>query len=263
VPTNPLERYFEQNQGPRIHKWMHYFDIYHRHLKKFRDRPVVLVEFGVAYGGSGRMWREYLGPDAVVHGVDIDPRCKAWEDAGFTVHIGDQADRSFLRQLLRDIGPIDIVIEDGGHRPDQQIATFEVIYPKVRPGGVFLIEDLHTSYWPAYEGGLGRPGTFMEYAKGLTDQLNAFHSREAGFAPDRFTRTTTSMHYYDSVIVFEKGRVTKPHHEKRGVEDWNPDAHPPFEYSAASRARAAARRSRRRIGRPARKALERLRLSRG
>ena len=64
-------------------------------------------------------------------------------------------------------------IDDGGHTMGQQIATFEEMYPKVNENGVFLIEDLHTSYWQSYGGGYRKPGTFMEYAKALTDQLNA------------------------------------------------------------------------------------------
>jgi hypothetical protein len=82
---------------------------------------------------------------------------------------------------------------------------------------VFLIEDLHTSYWPKkYGGGLKQPGTFIEYAKDLTDQLNAWHSREPNFQVDEITRTVRSMHWYDSIIVFEKGNVTKPHAERTG-----------------------------------------------
>lgn len=243
---NPLQRYFEQNTGRQIHKLAHYFDIYHRHLQKFRGRPVVVVEFGVQYGGSSQMWREYFGPDAVVYGVDIDPRCKQWEEPGFRVFIGDQADRRFLRGILEEIGPIDVVIEDGGHRPEQQIATFEVVYPKIRPGGVFLIEDLCTSYWPEYGGGLGRPDTFMEYAKSLTDKLNAWHIREAGFGPDRFTRTTRSMHFYDSVVVFEKGKVVEPRHVKTGVADFEAEPQA-FTYSLGARSRAVYTRARRRI----------------
>ena len=79
---NPLERYFEAHKGRRIHKWMHYFDIYDRHFSKFRGRPVVVLEFGVQYGGSAQMWREYFGPDAKIYGVDIDPRCQHWEEPG-------------------------------------------------------------------------------------------------------------------------------------------------------------------------------------
>jgi cephalosporin hydroxylase len=259
--VNPLQRYFEQNSGRQIHKWVHYFDIYHRHLAKFRGRPVTVVEFGVQFGGSGQMWREYFGPDAKIYGVDIDPRCKAWDEPGFRVFIGDQSDRDFLRRIAEEIGPIDVLIEDGGHRPDQQIATFEVMYPKVRRGGVFLIEDLCTSYWPDYDGGLARPGTFMEYAKRLTDKLNAWHTQEPGFAPDRFTRTTASMHFYDGIVVFEKDKVVAPHHEMRGSDDWAGAGAEQFGYSYASRARSVARRTRRRVG-PAARAVRR-RLSRG
>ena len=142
--TNPLETWFEQTQGRQVHKWMHYFDIYHRHLQKFRGQQVTVVEFGVSLGGSAQMWREYFGPRAMLYGVDIEPRCKNWERPWFRVFIGDQADRSFLRRVADEIGPIDVLIEDGGHHPAQQIATFEEFYPKVRPGGVFLIEDLLT-----------------------------------------------------------------------------------------------------------------------
>ena len=138
---------------------MHYFDIYHRHLKRFRGRAVKVVEFGVSLGGSAQMWREYFGPRAQLYGIDRDRRCKQWEAPWFQVFIGDQADRAFLHQVAQQIGRVDIVIDDGGHHPDQQIATFEEFYPLIKPGGVFLIEDLHTSYWPKYSGGLNKPGT--------------------------------------------------------------------------------------------------------
>jgi len=253
--TNPLESYFQQHQGRRINKWMHYFEVYHRHLQKFRGRPVTVVEFGVQFGGSAQMWREYFGPDARIYGVDIDPRCKAWEEPGFTVFIGDQADRRFLRRIGKKIGPIDVVIDDGGHFPAQQIATFEEMYPLVKPGGVFLIEDLHTNYRRSYGGGLGVPGTFMEYAKPLTDQLNAYHSREPGFVVDDFTRTTRSMHYYDSIIVFEKDRVTKPVPQKRGVESWDPAKHIPIGVTRSSRLRTIAVRARSRVAPRARRAV--------
>lgn len=233
MPRNPLEQYFESHEGRQIHKWVHYFDIYDRHFRQFRGRPVTIVEFGIQYGGSSQMWREYFGPDATIYGVDIDPRCKAWEEDSFRVFIGDQGDPEFLRSIAEKIGPVDIVIEDGGHFPLHQITTFEVFYPLIRRGGVFLIEDLHTSYWKDYGGRLGQPGTFMEYAKALTDQLNAWHSEEPGFTPDRFTRSTRSMHFYDSIVVFEKGKVVEPHHEVRGTAEWTDHAEP-FTYSEQS-----------------------------
>lgn len=213
---NPLTRYFQRNEKSQIHKWVHYFDIYHRHFARFRFKPVVVLEFGVSHGGSSQMWRNYFGRRARLYGVDINPRCKDFEERGFKVFIGDQEDRDFLRSIVAEVGPIDVVIEDGGHTMGQQIATFEEVYPAVKLGGVFLIEDLHTSYRPNYGGGYRRPGTFIEYAKNLVDQLNAWHSMEPEFAVDEFTRTTRSVHFYDSIIVFEKVDVPKPHWEKTG-----------------------------------------------
>ncbi|MFC7493457.1 MULTISPECIES: class I SAM-dependent methyltransferase [unclassified Nocardioides] len=216
MPGNPLLAYFRRNKGRLIHKWMHYFDIYHRHFQRFRGKPVVVVEFGVSHGGSLQMWRDYFGRRATIYGVDIDERCAQLGGPHTKVFIGDQEDREFLRRIVDEVGPIDVVIEDGGHTMGQQVATFEEIYPAVKPGGVFLIEDLHTSYWSEYGGDYRKPDTFIEYAKNLTDQLNAWHSRSDDLVVDEFTRTTTSMHFYDSIIVFEKGEVVEPHHEKTG-----------------------------------------------
>ena len=256
---NPLETYFEQNQGRQIHKWHHYFEIYDRHFRRFRGKPVTVVEFGVQYGGSLQMWRDYFGPEARLFGIDIDPRCKQWEEPGTRILIGDQADRSFLREVAKEVGPIDVLIEDGGHHPDQQIATFEVLYKRVKNDGVFLIEDLHTSYWGSYSGGRGRRGTFMERAKALTDQLNAYHSTKSGFAPNRFTRTTDSIHFYDSIVVFEKGeRPSRPTHEMTGVASWDPADHTPVHPRLSTRAemgaRGLTRRARRAAGSVARRA---------
>lgn len=213
---NPLEKYFRKNRKRRIHKWAHFFDVYHRHFQRFRGKPVVVVEFGVSQGGSLQMWRHYFGRKARIYGVDIDPQCKAFGGRRTKVFIGDQEDRSFLRSIAKEIGPIDVLIDDGGHTMGQQIATFEVMYQHVKPGGVFLIEDLHTSYWGRYGGGYQKPGTFIEYAKNLTDQLNAWHSKTPGFKVNRFTRNTRSMHFYDSIIVFEKEKVPPPHAVKSG-----------------------------------------------
>jgi cephalosporin hydroxylase len=214
---NPLEAYFRANQGRLIHKWMHYFDIYDRHFSPYRGREVNVVEFGVSHGGSLQMWRNYFGRRARITGVDIDLRCARLTGDRINVVIGDQENREFLKELADQVGEIDVVIEDGGHAMGQQIATFEELWPRVRDGGVFLIEDLHTSYWRKYGGGYKRSGTFIEYAKDLIDQLHAWHSQDGEmFKVDEYTRSIRGMHIYDSIIVFDKGLVTKPTHEKTG-----------------------------------------------
>lgn len=216
--VNPLLAYFEQNRGRVVHKLLHYFDIYDRHFRPFRDRPITLVEFGVFHGGSLHMWRDYFGPAARIVGVDIDPRCASLTDDKAEVIIGDQEDRAFLNGLAERLGPVDIVIDDGGHTMGQQIATFEGLWPAVRDGGVFLSEDLCTSYWADYGGGYRRESTFIEYAKGLVDQLHAWHSQDdARLEVDDYTRSLSGMHVYDSVIVFDKGVVSRPRQRLTGV----------------------------------------------
>jgi len=208
---NPLAAYFENNDRNLIHKLMHYFDIYHRYFARYRGTPATILEFGVSHGGSLQMWKDYFGPEAKIIGVDIDPHCKELEEPQVSIYIGDQEDRQFLGRLMSEIGPVDVVIDDGGHTMTQQITTFEEVYPKIKQDGVFMVEDLHTSYWEYYGGGYRRPGTFIEYAKGLIDELNAWHSSgPADFKVTDYTRTTRSMHVYDSVVVFEKARVTPP-----------------------------------------------------
>jgi cephalosporin hydroxylase len=78
---NPLRAYFESGPERLLHKWVHYFDVYHRHLAPYRGQAVTLVEFGVFHGGSLRMWRDYFGRRARIVGVDIDPRAPCWRSA--------------------------------------------------------------------------------------------------------------------------------------------------------------------------------------
>lgn len=217
---NPLEEYFEANEGQLIHKWMHYFEIYHRHFERFRGGPVTVLEFGVYHGGSLQMWKHYFGPDARIVGVDINPACKELVDDQIEIVIGDQEDRVFLAALRERLGPVDIVIDDGGHTMAQQIATFEEMFQAVRNGGVYLVEDLHTSYWEEYGGGFRVAGSFVEYAKDLVDQLHGWHIRDDPPPVTDYTRQIRGMHVYDSVIVFDKDDVPPPDVRKTGKESF-------------------------------------------
>jgi cephalosporin hydroxylase len=96
---NPLEKYFWSNNERLIHKWMHYFDIYDRHFSPYRHKKVTIVEFGVYHGGSLQMWKHYFGRRARIIGIDINPECKKLEEKQVEIYIGDQEDRTFLREL--------------------------------------------------------------------------------------------------------------------------------------------------------------------
>jgi hypothetical protein len=123
--------------------------------------------------------------------------------------------------LRQRIPHIDILIDDGGHTMNQQITTFEELFPHVAADGVFLCEDLHTSYWPTYGGGYREPGTFIEYSKNFIDYIHAWHAQKPPRrrwyetpAPELrvsdFTRSVHSLHFYDSVLVIEKRPIEPP-----------------------------------------------------
>lgn len=221
---NDLEAYFRANTGRLIQKWHHYFEIYDRHLARFRGTEVHVLEFGVAQGGSMQMWKHYFGPHCRIYGVDKNPACKAVEEERVEVFIGDQEDRQFLRSLAGKLPRIDILIDDGGHRMKQQIHTFEELFPHIDVHGVYICEDLHTSYWSNYRGGYRRRGTFIEYAKNLIDAVHAWHSQSKALQVSDFTRSAHGLHFYDSVLVIEKRPIQAPVDSKTGTASI-PDYH--------------------------------------
>lgn len=185
---SPLEGYFDAHtEGHGIWKWRHYFDAYHRHLAKFRGRPVTVVEIGIYSGGSLGMWRDYFGIDCTVIGVDIEPACLTYESEHVRVFIGDQADPGFWSRFRREVSPVDVVIDDGGHQAHQQIATFEGLIKHMNPGGVYICEDV-----------VGEENGFAHYLSGFARNL---HHHDRVTTP--FQRTIESVHLYPFVTVVE------------------------------------------------------------
>jgi hypothetical protein len=199
---------FLTNRQRPVDKWKHYFPIYDRHFSRFANRDVVFVEIGCGEGGSLQMWKRYLGPHAVIVGIDVNPKCAEYAEDQINIRIGDQSDSAFLASIVEEFGAPDVVLDDGSHIMSDVNATFSQLYPIVTRSGVYMVEDLHTAYWEEWGGGLGRPDTFIERVKNLIDHLNADHIPE-GLPATEFTRTTLSMHIYDSVVVFEKGRHSR------------------------------------------------------
>lgn len=201
---------FLTNDQRAIHKWTHYFPAYESHFGRFRNRSLLILEIGCGDGGSLQMWKRYFGPQAQIVGVDIRPECRELEEDQISVRIGDQADAIFLSSLVEEFGPPDIVVDDGSHMMGDMVASFSTLYPAMSKNGVYVVEDLHTCYWEEYDGGFRREGSFVELCKNLIDQLNAEHSR--GAVPEgEFSTSTTSIHFYDSLVVFERGRYLRKH----------------------------------------------------
>jgi cephalosporin hydroxylase len=137
---------FYAHQGRLVDKWEHYFPIYDKHFAKYQDKPVRVLEIGVSHGGSLQLWKQYFGAKAEIIGLDIDPRCEAYEEDQIQIYAGDQSQLSQSPDLAAFLGPVkfDIVIDDGSHVIAHQEASFAALWPNT--SGVYLIEDCHSGY---------------------------------------------------------------------------------------------------------------------
>lgn len=210
-PLTAIEEIFLHHEERTVHKWAHYLPIYEKLFGGFRDKPLTFLEIGVSLGGSLEMWRDYFGPEAIIVGLDIDPACATRFDPPNQVFIGSQADPEFLHEVVSRIGAPDIVLDDGSHVSGHQKASFDTLFPLVKDGGLYVIEDTHTAYWPeGYEGGYRRSGTAIEVAKGFVDDMHAWYHSEH-FDP-KIRDHVHSIAFYDSIIAIEKRLKLPPRH---------------------------------------------------
>ena len=219
--SGPMSELFAQHQGRQVTKWSQYFDIYDQVLSPYRagfpgapggaTRPLRFLELGVFQGGSLELWREFFGADAAIMGIDIDERCAGVARADLPVRIGSQADGAFLKSVVNELGGVDVVLDDGSHVAKHQRASFDALFPLLTPGGLYIVEDVHTSYWADFGGGFRRPGAFIEVAKGLVDGMHSWYHRGPLGTRSKMARDLVrSVTFFDSVVVIEKARRTRP-----------------------------------------------------
>ncbi|ORW91903.1 SAM-dependent methyltransferase [Mycobacterium sp. IEC1808] len=214
-------------ETPNIHKMLHYLPAYESALSSYRSRPIRMLEIGVARGGSLQMWRRYLHPESTIVGIDIDTTTRQFDDPSRRVHvrIGSQTDNSFLQQVVSELGPFDVILDDGSHMNSHIVHTFQFLFPNgLASGGVYIVEDLHSNYWRAYR---DSPMSFADFTKWLIDAMHAHYqtagSKELDYRandPHRLkelhvplaTTLVEKVEFYDSIAVIHraKGRREVP-----------------------------------------------------
>jgi hypothetical protein len=188
-----LAAVYGSDKGATAHR---YVDLYEQHLAPLRRSATKVLEIGIYRGASLQMWRDYF-PRAEVIGVDIKeipvpgPRIRTL--------VGDQSDPALLAKLAGE-GPYDLVVDDGSHHASHIAASFAGLFDAVRPGGFYVIEDMHTAYWEgAYEGGPpGTGGTSVELVAGLLDGVNRRHVAE------RYPELAATLPLVDEIHVYPR-----------------------------------------------------------
>tara|TARA_Y100001963_G_C6756516_1_gene437158 strand:+ start:410 stop:1453 length:1044 start_codon:yes stop_codon:yes gene_type:complete len=196
----------------------HFFNIYGS-LPLDRNKEYKLLEIGNRWCGSLWGWRVYL-PHSKIYGLDIDPATQKYStndpDLGIKVYEGDQTDTKLLKQIHKESGGLDVVIDDGGHTMTQINTTFETLWPLLNNGGIYVIEDLQCCYWPSFEGGVKKENSSMEMIKSLFDNIHACYYKKEGTKSKRaeetmseepvnyYDRSVASVQMFDSICVITK-----------------------------------------------------------
>ncbi|SFP83964.1 class I SAM-dependent methyltransferase [Amycolatopsis rubida] len=186
---------------------------YQHHFAEFRDRPVRLLEIGIGEfhlmpgvgGGSLKTWKRYFRR-GMVCGIDIYDKSHL-DQPRLTTLRGDQNDAEFLRSVVREHGPFDIVIDDGSHINEHVHHSFRTLWPQLAPGGLYVIEDLWTSFVPGYGGTDSRPavpGTSLGLLKSLVDGIH-YEENNGRTALDSTDAEVVGVHVYHNVAFIEKG----------------------------------------------------------
>lgn len=211
MTTNYFTDFLEKTDHRMVSKWMHYFDAYAAELGHLQGKDITFLEIGVWKGGSIPMWGGYFGKGSTLVFADINPACRELADPGTFVEIGDQSDPVFLKMLADKYGPFDVIIDDGGHKMDQQTISFENLWPAIKDGGHYLVEDTHTSYWPGFGGGYQEQASFIEYAKRLVDQMHSWYTDQDEIFPlSQMARELTYVHFYDSIVAMKRDLKKAP-----------------------------------------------------
>ena len=221
--------YEQWRATPGGHKWLHYFGIYDSLLGPLRDRPIRMLEIGVYRGASLKMWRQYFPPETLLVGVDIDPTCQAFErrDENVFVRIGSQADEAFLKRVIQEFGPFDVILDDGSHLCSHMIASFRYLFLQALvDDGLYIAEDTHTNFWPVYR---DQPYSFIDLCKDLVDVMHVHYALDPAeisyrvghvdqamkLAVPRIAAQIKEISFHDSIAVIRKkptGRLPASQH---------------------------------------------------
>lgn len=196
-----------------------YTQHYQRHFRKFKYRRINLLEIGVGGykkpqggGQSLRMWKRYFR-FGKIFSVDIYDK-SFLEEGRVRIFQGSQVDHVFMADVLEKIGRLDLVIDDGSHQNGHVIETFKIVFPHLKDGGIYAIEDTQTSYWPDFGGDrddLDNPNTSMNFVKRLTDGINYKEFADKNtYKPTYFDQNITSIHFFHNLILIYKGKNDEP-----------------------------------------------------
>ena len=172
-----LHQLYAAHTGKASDRWSSYLTEYDRLFDAYRDKPVRLFEIGVQNGGSLEIWSKYFANAATLMGCDVNGECGhlSFDDPRISVVVGDANTNETADRVLERCKQFDIIVDDGSHQATDIVRSFVHYFPHLADNGLFIVEDLHCSYWQDYEGGLFQPYSPMAFFKKLADIVSHEH----------------------------------------------------------------------------------------
>jgi cephalosporin hydroxylase len=139
----PLDTIFNKYDTDKNTNFHNYTRQYNTLLNDFRDKPIKYLEIGVFNGGSIKAFRETFKNSNCILGLDIDNRCKTYENIenNIFIEIGDATDSNFIKLITEKYGSFDIILDDGSHTNKDVIKSFELLFPLLNDNGLYIVED--------------------------------------------------------------------------------------------------------------------------
>jgi hypothetical protein len=208
-------------------RWHNYTKIYSFYFSKIKEKKLKFLEIGIDKGNSVQLWENYF-PNADLHFIDITLSEALYFPQRSHYHIANQENPSELLDVVKKTGKdgFDIIIDDGGHTMKQQITSFLTLFPYLKSGGIYVIEDLHTSYWKKWpgasssyggHGSIEKPragtGTTIQFLKDLIDEINypAARTTRANYLSglpkneiNIYRESILGIHFYESLCFIIK-----------------------------------------------------------
>lgn len=186
-----------------------FLDIYEKYFESLREKKLNILEIGVDKGDSLRLWKEYF-INSKICGLDIDKKDFKINDV--EIFQGDQNDKTLLSKIADKYGKFDIIIDDGSHISKHIINSFNYLFDHLSHNGLYIVEDLQTSYIPRYGGSrinLFKKNSSMNFFKSLSDSINYENLDRPFFKKNRFDGLIKSVHFYQNIVFIFKGESKK------------------------------------------------------
>jgi len=206
--NNSLKQLFLNHSGKVSDKWDIYLNKWDELFAPYQDLKINLLEIGIQNGGSLEVWGEYFQKANKIIGCDIDEKCRllTYTDPRINVVVGDANKDETIINIGNLSKSFNIIIDDGSHVSEDIIESFSLYFPKLEEDGLYIIEDLHASYWKDYNGGLFYPLSSIAFLKQLVDIENYEHWRS-----DISRRYFLEYFFGNNKISFIESELSKIH----------------------------------------------------